>query len=311
MMGKIARTSLAFGSALLVATAALAADEMEGIIQRHLDWLAANPQFRAEMTFTYGDESGSATLDINRPAGETAFLAKTPGLPQDIYLKTRSRDDKTVLLSFARDLGRTDDIPLRERELPPAPFADGVYDVFDPEDDVAGAMARLEEIAVSMSVEPASQLGVHGLNIVFNEEFMDGVLQSTASFMGQETPPTSPQEVTLWFDGIGRLTGVETIQDFGSPVQVTTLTYPETPIASESSMRPLPLPPAPRAAPPAEPPAAPERSPMTLFAPSSVPVHDLMAPMALSWTLVAGLSVLLGGLSVALFLRMRIHLVEE
>lgn len=309
MTSRILKASLAFALVQLVATVALAEGEIEGIVQRHLDWLAANPQFRAELTFTYGDETGVGTLDINRPAGETAFLAKTPGLPADIYLKTRSRDDKTVLLSFARDLGRDDDIPLRERELPPAPFADGVYDVFSPEDGVAATMERLQQIAVSMSVEPASQLGVYGLNIVFNEEFMDGVLASAATFMGQETTHQSPEEVTLWFDGIGRLTGVETIQDVASPVQVTTLTYPETPIATESALRTPP--PAPRSAPPAEPPAAREPSPPALFPPSMLADRDLMAPLAPSWVVVAGLSVLLVGISLALFFRLRIHLVED
>lgn len=197
--------------ALISATgpaAAQPAASVEEVVQLHLDWLRACAGYRAKVSVSGATKTG--TLEVDNITGKRVYMGWREGLPKDVYVKATSTGARSVEFAFSKGFDRTDDLPFAETTLPEGLFFAGNEDLFQRGADLPTTMARLRTISRALSVLPPSDLGVYGLRMTMERlvtENLAALVDQVFAF-DQTSPVSAPDEITMWFNGDGRLDAI-------------------------------------------------------------------------------------------------------
>jgi hypothetical protein len=156
-------------------------------------------------------------------------------MPGEVFLKAAGLGSDTALFAYSLGVRREDDLPFAELRLPPGPFADGSYDLFVRGKSVEATMTRVQAIAEEVAALPPSALGQAGLRLTLQRSLPAVLLDMLDQAMGAEASVerATPDTITLWFDGGGRLDAIELARrDEAFHIEVS--------LAYEEMDRPLP-----------------------------------------------------------------------
>ena len=194
---------------------------VEQVVQRHLDWLNARPNYSARVIIDDGKNVAIGTLLVDTRSRRTQLLLHSEGLPKKVYIKATRKDDTTQQLAYSLGPGRKDDLPFAEHTFEGLRFPDGGYDLFVAGQDLAATMARMRLIAEDLSVKPRSILGEHGLRIALRKTLLDQLGAAADRFLaGSNAPPVQPPDVLmLWFGQSGEIDAVQ-VEDTGGSLNL-------------------------------------------------------------------------------------------
>jgi hypothetical protein len=191
--------------------AAQPAGSVEQVVLLHLGWLESCGGYRAKITVTGGGKMATGTLEVDNITGKRVYMGWRPGIPKDVYLKMTRMGARGVEFAFSKGFGRKDDLPFAEKTLPEGLFFPGASDLFQRGTDLHTTMTRLRQISKSIAVLPPSKLGLFGLRLTMERlvtENLAALVDQVFSF-DQSSPASAPDEITMWFNGNGRLDAVD------------------------------------------------------------------------------------------------------
>lgn len=209
-----------------LARAQRALDPVEATVQGHLQWLDRYRNYRAQVTVREGEVTRTGTLLVDNLSGKKLYMEAHPNLPQGVLLKTASHGDLGLRVFLSRGFDRGDDLLIYEGELPATVFSGGVSDLFRRGEGLDPAMARLNEMAETIEVLPASERGARGLDMKLRK----GIVERMTSYFDEyltEDAPEVPRvgRLILWYADDGALSAVDIVGRQRSFSLTVTLAY--------------------------------------------------------------------------------------
>jgi len=209
---------------LLVASTSFAQTTPAQLVQRHLDWLEGCRNYRATITVQNGDDMITATGFVDTRDGASVLMFRGEDFPEKLHIKSTRLDEETVQLAYSLGLGRDDDLPFMNLNVPYTPFSGGIYDLFVFGQDVSATMSRIDDICADVVTLDECELGKAGLRIVVKESVIDSMRhvadQLVGDLAGEDAAALHQVQpgdtVTLWFNGEGRLDAVEATDQEGA-----------------------------------------------------------------------------------------------
>jgi hypothetical protein len=266
------------------------------VVRRHLEWVAATRNYKAQLTVEEAGETHTATVLVDYMTDKTVVLSAQPTLPPGVFMKATKLPDRTLRISMSRGLARSDDLAVSEKVLPPGPYEGGSYSAFLRGAGLNDTLDRLNVVASGLEVLPPSDLGEYGLKMTLRRDFMAEMASVMDEFFGVEDQGY-PAAVVMWLGEDGRTTAVENLNDRTEVTRTTVLEYEDRNL-STAALAPI------IAAATASPPPQVQPSTPVREATPEVPGEEVAETVLNSWALVL-LSVVMVIFCVVLVIRLR------